>query len=274
MAGRNGSFDREAVAELIALTPSRHVYMTTDPSDTTERKREQMRQLLVQLAGSIGVELAQPSLPRFERGEGTIAAAARLLPLPRVLEALKANRDRRRLIVQTRAEVDGWRTELRELQLDELVRRQDAFLAGRLAGPAPQEAAARAAHLFNSLLLINAMPGGPHATRDAVPPEEPDLAVMLAAFRPPDYVPALLYAIAVHDRLSVLADAHRPGNPIQARAGLAAADAKRLAVLALDKSDNREVARALPAAASWARPFSEAADVIDQALAETEPTAS
>jgi hypothetical protein len=123
--------------------------------------------------------------------------------------------------------------------------------------------------------LINAQPGSGNAAREVVPPEDPDLAVTLEAFRPADYVPALLYALAVHDRLSVPADAHRPGNPIRARAGLAAGAAQRLATLALDNSDNQELPRSLPAAATWARPFSEAADVIDQELArEVAPTAS
>jgi hypothetical protein len=109
-----------------------------DPEQTSETRREQMRQLLERLARSIGFELAQPSLPRFEQGEQTIAAAARLLPLPHVLEALEANRGRRRLVAQARAEVADWRGELGQLQLDELVRRQDALEAGRLPGPAPR----------------------------------------------------------------------------------------------------------------------------------------
>jgi hypothetical protein len=274
MAGRNGSFDREAVAELIAITPSHAPYAGS--SGATEEQRHELRRLLGQLAGSIGLDLAQPPLPRFEEGEETIAAAARVLTMTHVLEALKANGARRRLLAQARAEVNGWRRELRELQLDELVRRQDALdEAGRLPGFPPQKPAARAGDLFNALLLVDAMPGGAHAGRDVVPAEEPDLAVILAAFRPGDYLPALLFTIAITDRLAVLAEAHREGNRIRARAGLAAAAAKRLAVLALDKSDNRELARTLPAAATWARPFSKVGDVIDEALArDIEPAAS
>jgi hypothetical protein len=273
MAGRNGSFDREAVAELIALTPTHAAYAGSDGA--TVEQRHELRRLFGQLAGSIGLDLAQPPPPRFEQGEGTIAAAARVLTMTHVLEALKANGARRRLLAQAQAEVNGWRRELRELQQDELIRRQDALdEAGRLPGPAPQKAAARARELFDTLLLIDAMPGGAHAGRDVVPPEEPDQAVMLAAFQPADYAPALLYALLVHDRLSVLADAHREGNRIRARAGLVAADAKRLGNLAFQRSNNRELARVLPAAATWARPFSSADDVIAEALADTEPTAS
>lgn len=268
MARGNGTtLDRKAVEALVALAPR---YGSRPDDVGSDHVAEQLRRLFGELAGSVGVELARPSMPR--KDEHVVEAAARLLPLPHVLEAVEANRARRRLLAQARAEVGGWQSELLELQRAELVRRQDELESGRLPGLAPPEAAARAARLFDALLLLDAMPGTTRANRVIVPDPEPDPdpPVMLRALRPPDWVPTLLYAIAVVDRLTVTANAK--GSAPRDAGGFS--DVRRLANLASERSDEPRFARMFVAITTWVRPFSSASAVLEEAFAaEVEPAA-
>lgn len=259
MTRRNGGLDRDVAARLLALRP-RGYSPELSQSETAE-----LRRLLVELAGSVGIDLTRPSLPRFGKGESILEATARVLPLPHVLEAVETNRARTRLLDEARAEVDGLRSELNELQVGERVRRRDELDGGRLPGLPPAQHAARAAELSASLLLIE------HPPYDVVPPAEVDLAVMWAALRPGDYVPAILYMLAVGDRLAVLDPSSKR---TQTRAQLAIDTARRLTNVAGDRSDEPQLAEALYPISTWVRPFSRHAQLVEEALErDSEPVA-
>jgi hypothetical protein len=263
MARRNG-LDHEAAKELHAIAPR---FGSTPAAETVVR----MRGLMAELAVSLGFELTRPPLPR--KGEDVLVAACRVLELGHVAEALEQNHAAREFLAEARAEVEGWRTELRELQAAELVRRRDKLkgggVGGRLPGLAPVEKTERAARLFFGLLLVDSMPGSGSARREVVPPAEHDRDVLLAALRPPDFLPAIIYLVALADRLELL---HEGRSSARSNDRGAFQAARQLANLGAAHSDEPVLCREILKITSWIRPLSSPAAMLQEALvADTTP---